>query len=190
MRILIDVDFPAPLGPMYASRSPGRHVEGERADRLDLAARGAATGREDLREPPHLDRHATGCRTDPTTDRRLAFVRLRSRQAEQQDDDTRIGEAGRPEEGRQDSEADEAAGAGAGGLAVLEGDLAGHEGGDVAVGALHEAAAAGRQVEHHLGRPQVHGVEVDQVEVGPLALGDHAAVGEAVGGRGARRSAG
>jgi len=67
---------------------------------------------------------------------------------------------------------------------MLEGDLAGHQGGDVAVGALDEAAAAGGQVEHHLGSVELHAVEVDEVEVGALAGGDDAAVGEAVGGRG------
>ena len=46
---------------------------------------------------------------------------------------------------------------------------AGDDGGDVAVGPLHEAAAAGGQVVHHLGRVQAHAVEVDQVDVGPLA---------------------
>ena len=38
---------------------PGRHVEVEVAHRLDLAARLAATGLEDLRQPPRLDRHPT-----------------------------------------------------------------------------------------------------------------------------------
>src|SRR5262249_55961083 len=83
-------------------------------------------------------------------------------------------------------EADQAAGALAGGLAPLEGDLAGHQGGDVAVGLLDEAAAAGREVVDHLRRVQVHAVEVDEVHVGPLAGGEDPAVAEAVGRRGAR----
>ena len=75
-----------------------------------------------------------------------------------------------------------AAGRTAGGLPVLEGDFAGNDRGSVAVDVLHQAAAAGREVEDHLGRVQGQRVEVDQVEVGPLARLDRAAVGEAVGG--------
>src|SRR5690242_11697237 len=71
-------------------------------------------------------------------------------------------------------EAHQAAGAGAGGLAVLKGDLAGNDGRAVSVGLLDEAAAAGGEVEHHLRCVQDHAVEVDEVEVGPHARSDHA----------------
>ena len=67
------------------------------------------------------------------------------------------------------SEANEAPGTVAGGLAVLERGLPGHERGAVAVDPLHQPSTAGRQVEHHLRGVQAQAVEVDQVEVGALA---------------------
>ena len=70
--------------------------------------------------------------------------------------------------------AHEATGQRAGGLAVLVGDLAGGDGGHVALGLLDQAMSAGRQVVAHLGSPGHQGVEVDDVEVGPVARGEHA----------------
>jgi hypothetical protein len=75
--------------------------------------------------------------------------------------------------------ADEAAGQRAGGLAVLVGDLAGHDGGDVALGALHQPTSAGGQVVAHLGTAGGQVVEVDEVDVGPVAGGEHAPVEQA-----------
>src|SRR4051794_13419905 len=76
----------------------------------------------------------------------------------------------------------EPAGPGAGRLTVLEGDVTGDEGGDVAVDALHQPAALRRKVEHHLGLVEPEVVEVDQVDVGALAGFQRAAVVEAVDG--------
>ena len=55
--------LPGPVRTDVGEPLAGRHVEVERRARPRSARRDrAATGREDLREPPHLDRHATGCR--------------------------------------------------------------------------------------------------------------------------------
>ena len=75
--------------------------------------------------------------------------------------------------------ADQAARAGAGVLAVAVDDLARHDRGDVALGLLHEALPAGRQVADHLGRCRRRAVEVDDVHVGPVARSEHATVVQA-----------
>src|SRR5207245_2508172 len=75
--------------------------------------------------------------------------------------------------------ADEAAGLGAGVLVVLEDRAAGDEGRRVALGPLHQALAAGRQVVDDLGGMEPQAVEVDQVHVGALAGLEPAAVVEA-----------
>ena len=63
-----------------------------------------------------------------------------------------------------------------GAVAVVDGLGAGDERGAVALGALHEPPRAAGQVEALLGAQQPQGVEVDEVEVGPLAGLDGAAV--------------
>ena len=55
----------------------------------------------------------------------------------------------------------------------------GDEGGGVALGSLHEAAAAGGQVERHARQPEGEAVEVDDVEVGAHAGRHQAAVAKA-----------
>jgi hypothetical protein len=52
----------------------------------------------------------------------------------------------------------------------------GDHGGHVAVGALHQAATAGGQVVAHLGAAGGEVLEVDEVDVGPVAGGEHAPV--------------
>ena len=66
-------------------------------------------------------------------------------------------------------------------FAVLVGDLARHDRGDVAVGRLHEALAAGGQVVAHLGPARGEALEVDDVDVGAVAGREHAAVEQADG---------
>ena len=65
---------------------------------------------------------------------------------------------------------------GAGGLAVGVGLLAGHERVAVAVDVLQQALAAGGEVELEARRVQAQGLEVDDVDVGPVAGREHAAV--------------
>ena len=65
--------------------------------------------------------------------------------------------------------AHEAAGAGAGVLAVFEDRRAGDQGRAIAVDPLHQTAAAGRQIVHDLGLMQAQPVEIDQVDVGAQA---------------------
>ena len=69
----------------------------------------------------------------------------------------------------------------AGRLAVAEGFDAGDEGVVVALGALQHALAAGRQVVDDLRAAHAQAIEVDDVDVGPQAGREQAAVGEAVG---------
>ena len=65
--------------------------------------------------------------------------------------------------------AHEAAGAGAGVLAVLEDRRAGDQGRAIAVDPLHQTPAAGRQIVHDLGLMQAQPVEIDQVDIGAQA---------------------
>src|SRR5262245_20174839 len=73
--------------------------------------------------------------------------------------------------------AHEPAGPGAGVLALTEGDLAGIDGGDVALGLLDEAAAVTGQVEDQFGEAQREPVVVDDVQVGLVPGCDDTPVG-------------
>ena len=75
-------------------------------------------------------------------------------------------------------------------LAVGVGLDAGDERVQVAVGALQEALAAGRQVERQLGRVQGQRVEVDDVDVGAQPGSEQPAVEQADRLRRARASGG
>src|SRR5262244_1199411 len=79
--------------------------------------------------------------------------------------------------------ADEAAGESTRRLPLARDDLAGDQGGDVAIGALDEAAAATRQVVHDLGRANAEAVIVDHIDVCLGAAADDAAVVETNGPR-------
>src|SRR5688572_9440954 len=72
--------------------------------------------------------------------------------------------------------ADQLAGQGAGGLAVAEGDLAGDDGRPVAGGPLDVALPAGGEVLDHLRGEDAELLLVDQVQVGPVAGDQDAAV--------------
>src|SRR5260370_13072145 len=65
-------------------------------------------------------------------------------------------------------------------LPVVKRGFTGHDRGHVALGPLDEASGTAGQVEHELRKPELQRVEVDDVEVGPVAVRDDPAITEPV----------